>query len=260
MSHLYIIPTPIGNLEDITLRALRVLREEVDHIFCEDTRVTIKLLNHYEIKDKKLTSCNKENEAKRVVQILDLLDQGKNVALLSDAGTPLISDPGFAIVSAIHQHNDELGIDANPLHPRDLSHQIVPLPGASSLTTTLSVCPMDTSRFIFEGFLPHGPKQRRRVLRALFKETMNTIEAESKLRPIVFFESPHRILKTLEDIQNVFYSDDLSLKLEVFIAREISKKFEEFYYGSPEELLAQLKEQFPKDVQGEFVLLLGFKS
>ncbi len=226
MSTLYIIATPIGNLEDITLRALRILREEVTTIYCEDTRVTSKLLNYYEIKDKKLTSFNNENEGSRIKEIERRLLDGENIAICSDAGTPLISDPGLGLISQL------------------TSFHIVPIPGVSSLTTALSVCPINTERFIYEGFLPHSPQKRRRILRDWTEET----------RPIVLFESPHRIIKCLEDIKNI-----LGEETQVFIARELTKKFEQCYSGSIVEVQLELQTQFPKEVQGEFVLVINSK-
>jgi 16S rRNA (cytidine1402-2'-O)-methyltransferase len=224
MSKLFIIATPIGNLGDITRRAIASL-ESVNTILCEDTRVTVKLINHLGLKGKKLISFNKESEEKKIYLVLEYLDSGEDIALVSDAGTPLISDPGGFLVKAVYK----------------TEHEIIPIPGASSLTTALSVCPIDTTRYLYEGFLPHGPKQRRRVLR----------ELESETRAIVFFESPHRIKKTLEDIAVIFGE-----QTEVFLARELTKKFEQKYYGLIREVLAQLQEQFPKEVQGEFVMVL----
>ncbi|MCE2929553.1 MAG: 16S rRNA (cytidine(1402)-2'-O)-methyltransferase [Candidatus Caenarcaniphilales bacterium] len=226
MSILYLVASPIGNLEDISFRALKTL-ESVPVIFCEDTRVSQKLLNHYQIKDKRLISFNQENERKREREILALLDEGNDLAILSDAGTPLISDPGASIVKAIYQS----------------AHQLISIPGASALTVALSLCPFDTSRFTYEGFLPHGPKQRRRILKKLINEE----------RAIVIFESPHRIIKTLIDIENILP------EREIFLARELSKKFESKYYGSAHTVRERLIEEFPKDILGEIVLLIGPK-
>jgi 16S rRNA (cytidine1402-2'-O)-methyltransferase len=224
MSKLYIIATPIGNLGDITDRAIKSLKS-VNTILAEDTRVTIKLVNHLGLENKKLISFNKDSEEKKLELVLDYLNSGIDIALVSDAGTPLISDPGFVLVKALY------GTD----------HEIIPIPGASSLSTALSICPIDTIRYVYEGFLPHGPKQRRRILRDL----------ESEKRAIVFFESPHRIKKTLEDISAIFGE-----ATEVFLARELTKKFEQKYYGAVQEVLAQLIEQFPNEVQGEFVMII----
>lgn len=238
MSILYVIATPIGNLEDITLRAIRILKE-VEIIFCEDTRVTRKLLSHFEIYQKKLISCNKENESKRIKELLNHLDSGRDLALVSDAGTPLISDPGSEILKGFYEHNQNM--DQNSKMP----HKICPIPGPSALTAALSVANKDISRFVFEGFLPHGPKQRRKILRKLAGEE----------RPLVFFESPHRILKTLMDIKNILLNSNKDKKSSIFVAREISKKFEEFYSGTIEEVLEKLTTQFPEKAQGEFVII-----
>ncbi len=229
MPAFYLIASPIGNLEDLSFRALRILKW-VNTIFCEDTRVSMKLLNHYEISGKRLISCNDENEASRVKLLRELLDAGEDIALLSDAGTPSISDPGYKLVAALSGQ-----------------YTVVPIPGASALTTALSVCPIDTQRFVFEGFLPHGPKQRRRVLRNIAEE-----RAAGFSRPIVFFESPHRLMKTLVDIENIFGGET-----EIFIARELTKKFEQFYHGTVTQVRKQLAEQFPEDIQGELVLVLA---
>ncbi len=230
MAKLFIISTPIGNLGDISLRALEILKSSVNTVFCEDTRITSKLLNHFDIQDVKLLSFNKESEAKKVQLVIEKLNSGDDLGLISDAGTPLISDPGSLLVQEIYKTD----------------HELVTIPGASSLAAALSVCPIDTSRFVFEGFLPHGPKQRRRVLRELIEEK----------RPLVFFESPHRVLKSLQDILDI-----LGENREVFIARELTKKFEQLYFGKISDVLQALKEQFiDGKVQGEFVLVIGLAT
>lgn len=224
MSKLYLIATPIGNLEDISLRALRIL-QEVDVIFCEDTRVSQKLLTHYQIKNKKLISFNKNNEQKRNSEVLKLLDQGQDLALISDAGTPLISDPGSSLIAIIQSQK---------------KHCLIPIPGPSSLTAFLSICPFNTRSFVFEGFLPHGPKQRRRILKSL----------SSEKRSIIIFESPYRILKSLEDI-------DVILDRKIFLARELTKKFEKFYLGKANEIKKELEEEFGSEILGEIVLAIS---
>lgn len=234
MAKLYIVATPIGNLEDISLRALKVLGE-VKTILCEDTRVSSKLLNYFEIKDKKLISCHEHNEATRVNEIIKLLDSGEDLALVSDAGTPLISDPGSIIIKEIFSSG----------------HEIIPLAGASALTTALSACPIDVSRFSFHGFLPHSGQHRRRVLKQ--------IKASDNDLTLVFYESPHRIIKTLKDMQTIFDSEEE--QSQVFLARELTKKFEQFYFGSAADIINQLSEQFDLNkksakVQGEFVVVL----
>jgi 16S rRNA (cytidine1402-2'-O)-methyltransferase len=246
---LYLIATPIGNLEDITLRALRHLRE-ADLIYSEDTRVSIKLLNHFEITGKKLISCNKENEFRRIAEIKSSLAEDKNIVLISDAGTPLISDPGSLILQELWGLSEESFIHENR------TPHVVPIGGISSLTSALSVCPLDTSRFVFEGFLPHGGKQRRRVLKRLLNEE----------RPIVLFESPHRVIDTLEDLEKLFnteaetvadqeklFPENTSL---VFIAREMTKLHEDFFLGAPIAAIKWLQDKFPTGkIQGEFVLI-----
>ena len=245
---LYLIATPIGNLEDITLRALRHLRE-ADLIYSEDTRVSIKLLNHFEITGKKLISCNKENEFRRIAEIKSSLAEGENIVLISDAGTPLISDPGSLILQELWGLSEESFIHENRTPP------VIPIGGISSLTSALSVCPLDTSRFVFEGFLPHGGKQRRRVLKRLLNEE----------RPIVFFESPHRVIDTLEDLEKLFNTETETADQEktptkntslIFIAREMTKLHEDFFLGTPINAITWLQDKFPNGkIQGEFVLI-----
>jgi len=225
MANLYIIATPIGNLEDFSFRALRILKDQVKTLYCEDTRITMRLLAHYKIEDKKLISLNKFNEEQKSKEIINRLDLGQDLAIVSDAGSPLISDPGSPLMQIVYQ----------------TEHKVIPIPGPSALTSALSVCPLDIGRFVFEGFLPHGPKQRRRILRHLLSEE----------RAIVFFESPHRLLKSLEDMINIFGAER-----RIFIARELTKKFEQLYFASLQEAQSQLQSQFPDQVQGEFVLVL----
>jgi len=220
---LYIVPTPIGNLEDVTLRALRVLKE-VDLILCEDTSVTQKLLKKYEIENK--TSVFYAQSGKGAIEkALTLLTEGKSIALVTDAGTPAISDPGVVLVDAVRK---EFGEDA-----------VIALPGASALTTALSVSGLDASQFTFLGFLPH--KKGRETL---FKEI-----AESK-RTMVFYESVHRIEKTLEKLAEI-----LEDTRRVTVARELTKLFEEVRTGSAKTLQNHFKEH--KDhIRGEFVVIV----
>jgi 16S rRNA (cytidine1402-2'-O)-methyltransferase len=226
MNTLFIVASPIGNLKDISQRAIDTL-QSVNTIFCEDTRVSIKLLNALKIEGKKLISLNKDNESAKIHKVLEILSQ-ENTILISDAGTPLISDPGAKVLETIYA----------------AGHKVSPIPGASALTSFLSICPIDFTGFIFEGFLPHGPKQRRRVLKKLY-------EADTQ-RPIVFFESPHRIKKTLVDIEKIFSADT-----KIFMARELTKLFEQSYYGDINTVIEELENQFSKDVQGEFVFLIA---
>ncbi len=234
MAILYIVATPIGNLEDITLRALRILRE-VDLVLCEDTRVTKKLLNKYNI-DVATMSYHSHSKLSKVEKIFELLEDGKNIALVSDAGTPTISDPGVLLVSQVREK-----FGANIL--------IVPIPGASAITTAISGAGVPSSEFTFLGFLPH--KKGRETL---FKEI-----AESK-RTMVFYESPHRIIKTLNSL-----STHLDLGgpsgadcRKVVIARELTKIYEEFISGAPEELINILEEN-PEKQKGEFVVIISGK-
>lgn len=224
MPKLYTVATPIGNLEDITLRALRVLNE-VDIILCEDTRVTKKLLQKYDIVTPTL-SYHSHSKLSKVEKIFSLLEEGKNLALVSDAGTPTISDPGSLLISQIRKRFEQ-------------SVEIITIPGASALTAALSVSGVPASEFLFLGFLPHKKGRQK-----LFKEI-----AESK-RTVVFYESPHRILKTLESLKS-----SLGGVKEVVIARELTKIHEEVFSGTPDELLAILKEH-PKKQKGEFVVII----
>ena len=227
MPILYIVATPIGNLEDITLRAIRVLKE-VDMILCEDTRVTKKLLARYEI-DKPLLSYHAQSKFSKVEKIFGLLEEGKNLALVSDAGTPTISDPGCLLVSQIRDRFGE-------------SVLVVPIPGASASVAALSASGPPTSEFLFLGFLPH--KKGRETL---FKEV-----ASSK-RTVVFYESPHRILKALESL-----SAHLGSKRRIMIGRELTKLHEEIVIGTPEEVLAHYQSH-PDRVRGEFVVAVESK-
>lgn len=224
MPTLSIVATPIGNLEDITLRALRVLRE-ADAILCEDTRVTAKLLQKYEIK-KPLISYHSHSKLSKTEKIFELLEEGKNLALVSDAGTPCISDPGVLLVSQVREKfGDEVAI--------------IPIPGPSALVSALSASGLPSSEFLFLGFLPH--KKGRETL---FKEI-----AEAK-RTVAFYESPHRIIKTLESLEK------FAPKKKVVIARELTKIYEEIISGMAAELLAYF-ESHQDTVRGEFVVMVG---
>lgn len=220
---LYIVATPIGNLEDITLRAIRILRE-VDYILCEDTRTTKNLLDKYDIHTKTM-SYHAHSTDGRESTIINLLKGGKNLALVSDAGTPCISDPGVMLVSNIRK---EFGNKA----------KISPIPGPSALISALSASGISSAEFIFLGFLPH--KKGRETL---FKEI-----ADSK-RVIVFYESTHRIMKTLSSLLKY------SPKSNVMICREITKQFEEFVNGMPSELLNFFNDNKIKQ-KGEFVVIV----
>jgi len=224
MSTLYIIATPIGNLEDITLRALRVLKE-VDMILCEDTRMTQKLLQKYAIATPTL-SYHSHSRLAKVEKIFELLEEGKNLALVSDAGTPTISDPGVLLV---FQVKEKFGQEVS----------IVPIPGPSAVISALSASGLPSSDFLFLGFLPH--KKGRETL---FKEI-----ALSK-RTTVFYESPHRILKTLESLKK-----HLDEKRRIVVARELTKIYEEMVTGTTEEMLRYFEKNKDK-VKGEFVVMV----
>lgn len=221
---LYIVATPIGNLEDITLRALRILKE-VDYILCEDTRITQNLLNKYEIKTKTMSYHAHSTDDKESA-IINLLKAGKNLALVSDAGTPCISDPGVLLVSNIRK---EFGLEA----------KVSPIPGPSALISALSASGISSAEFIFLGFLPHK-KGRIKIF--------NQIKESDKV--VVFYESTHRILKTLTSLETY------TSKHKVMIAREITKQFEEFISGTATELLTYLNENKVKQ-KGEFVVIVS---
>jgi len=216
---LYVCPTPIGNLKDITLRTLEVL-QSVDLIACEDTRQTLKLLTHYEIK-KPLTSYFEHNKLTKGDYIISKLLQGENVALVSDAGMPGISDPGYELI----QQALAAGI----------SYTV--LPGASASVTALVLSGLPNGRFCFEGFLPKNKKERTALLQKLQTED----------RTMIFYESPHHLVATLEDFAQTFPDRQMA------VCRELSKKFEEVCRGSVEELLADFS---MRDIKGEFVLIV----
>lgn len=221
MSTFYIVATPIGNLEDITLRAIRTLKE-VDIVLCEDTRVTKRLFERHGINTQMISYHAQSGETK-VELILDKIEEGKNIALVTDAGTPGISDPGSVLISQIRQKHPEL--------------PIVSIPGPSALTSALSIAGVPTHEFIFLGFMPH--KKGRETL---FKEI-----AESE-RTIVFYESTHRILKTLESLK--------SINKKITLARELTKIYEEIIQGSAEEIL-EILTKTPEKQKGEFVVIVS---
>jgi len=223
MGTLYIVGTPIGNLEDVTLRALRTLKE-IDVILCEDTRVTQKLLAKYDIQAKQLATYNEQESGVTAGKIIGWLEEGKNVALVSDAGTPGISDPGTMLVQKVREALPEVKIES--------------VPGPSALTAALSIAGVPVHDFMFLGFLPH--KKGRETL---FKEI-----AASE-RTVVFYESPHRILKALESLAK-FTPDK-----KVTIARELTKIHEEIKSGTAVELLEFFKANEEK-VRGEFVVIV----
>jgi 16S rRNA (cytidine1402-2'-O)-methyltransferase len=219
---LYLVATPIGNLEDITLRALQVLKK-ADAIACEDTRQTQKLLNHYGIAARTI-SYHEHNEMTRAAELVKEMQEGASVALVTDAGMPGISDPGFRLISLAIRHH----------------LPVVPIPGASAFLAALVASGMPTDSFRFSGFLPAKRGERRAALEAI----------KSSPRTQVFYEAPHRVLETLADICEVLGDDR-----HVVIAREVTKLHEEFLRGRASEVLETLKSR--DGVKGEITLLIG---
>jgi 16S rRNA (cytidine1402-2'-O)-methyltransferase len=218
---LYLVATPIGNLEDITLRALRVLKD-VDRIACEDTRLTQKLLNHFDIATPTV-SYHQHNEQSRALELIDFLQQGGRVAVVSDAGTPVFSDPGLDLVRAAIA----AGIP------------VIPIPGANAALSALIASGLDTDRFLYVGFLPSKPGARRTELEDL---------AERHLT-LVVYEAPHRILETLTDVEAVWGSS-----VQVVVARELTKLHEEFLRGTVAEVREAMSGR--ERIRGEIVLLI----
>ena len=219
---LYLVATPIGNLEDITLRALRVLKQ-ADVIACEDTRQTQKLLNHYSVTTR-TTSYHEHNEITRSAELVLELEQGARIALVTDAGMPGISDPGFRLISLAIRHHIP----------------VVPIPGASAFLSALVASGLPTDSFRFSGFLPAKRGQRRQLIESI---------RESE-RTQVFYEAPHRVIEALEDIAEI-----LGGQRHVVIAREVTKIHEEFLRGHAADVLETLKAR--ADIKGEITLLIG---
>ncbi|MCX6751809.1 MAG: 16S rRNA (cytidine(1402)-2'-O)-methyltransferase [Candidatus Nomurabacteria bacterium] len=236
MSKFYVVATPIGNMGDITLRAIETLKE-VDLILCEDTRETKKILQKYNINTPTM-SYHSQSKLNKVDKIFALLEEGKNLALVSDAGTPTISDPGAMLIAKIKEVSPKPSLGEFPLSWASRI-EVIPIPGATAVIAALSASGLPTHEFTFLGFLPH--KKGRETL---FKEI-----AESK-RTMVFYESPHRILKTLKSLQKFCPNK------KVCLAREITKIYEEFKTGSPSELLEYLT-QNPIHQKGEFTVLVS---
>jgi 16S rRNA (cytidine1402-2'-O)-methyltransferase len=219
---LYLVATPIGNLEDITLRALRVLKH-ADLIACEDTRQTQKLLNHYAITTR-TTSYHEHNEMTRAAELVVELEQGARIALVTDAGMPGISDPGFRLISLAIRHHIP----------------VVPIPGASAFLSALVASGLPTDSFRFSGFLPAKRGQRRQLVESI----------RESARTQVFYEAPHRVREALEDVVEI-----LGGQRHVVIAREVTKIHEEFLRGHAGEVLETLKAR--GDIKGEITLLIG---
>jgi len=220
---LFIVATPIGNLEDITLRALRILKE-ANLILAEDTRRTMKLLSHYSIKNK-IDSFNDFNKKRKTPYAINLLKQNKDIAIVSDSGTPGISDPGFYLVRECIKNN--IGV--------------TPIPGANSVISAIVASGLATDKFSFFGFLPKKESQKKKFLEKI----------KDRDETIIIFESPYRIKKTLELMNEVIAG------FRIVIAREITKKFEEFIRGNVKEVYALLKN---KEIKGEIVLILNKSS
>ena len=218
---LYVVGTPIGNLEDITFRAVRIL-QNVDLIAAEDTRHTGKLLQHFQIQTGQI-SYHEHNRSSRIPELLEHLTNGKAIALVSDAGMPGISDPGYELVTACV----EAGIP------------VVPIPGASAAITALSASGLPTDRFVFEGFLSAKTQQRREYLESLQTES----------RTLIFYESPHRLRDTLQDLGDTLGSDR-----QIVLARELTKFYEEFWRGTIAEAIAHYSQREP---QGEYTLVVA---
>ncbi len=216
---LYIVGTPIGNLGDLTFRAKETI-EAVDAVAAEDTRITKKLLSHLGIR-KKMIPCHEHNERKAATTILSMLDNGQSVALLSDAGTPLLSDPGAEVVNKV----------------RAAGYPVIPIPGVSAVACAISASGLKDGRFIFQGFLPQGHSQRASCLKQL---------ASCNL-PVMLYESPHRLLKLLDMIVKILGD------IRIFFAREMTKIHEEYRWTSAEELCNQIRNS---GVKGEITLIL----
>jgi 16S rRNA (cytidine1402-2'-O)-methyltransferase len=219
---LYLVGTPIGNLEDISMRALRILKE-VDLIACEDTRQTAKLLNHYGIETRTI-SYHEHNELTRAAELIMHLEQGKSIALVTDAGMPGVSDPGFRLVSLAIRHKVP----------------VVPIPGASAFLSAVVASGLPTDSFVFHGFLPAKLGQRRKLLE----------EVQHSPWTQIFYEAPHRLLGTLEDVAEV-----MGPQRRVVVAREVTKIYEEFVRATAAEVLDNFKKR--DEIRGEITLLVG---
>ena len=216
---LYICGTPIGNLEDITLRALKVLKK-VKLIAAEDTRHTKKLLNHYQI-NTKITSYYEYNKFKKAPHLVEILKNYQDIALVSDAGMPGISDPGYVLVNLALKNNIK----------------IIPVPGVSALITALVVSGLPTDKFVFEGFLPRKIKERKRYFKSI----------ENEERTLIFYETPHRLKRTLKDMLEIWGDR------KIVIARELTKKFEEIIRGNLSQVITEIN---TKEIKGEITLVV----
>ncbi len=216
---LYICGTPIGNLEDITLRALKILKE-VNLIAAEDTRHTKKLLNHYQI-NTKVTSYYEYNKFKKAPYLVEILKNDQDIALVSDAGMPGISDPGYVLINLALKNNI----------------RIIPIPGVSALITALVVSGLPTDKFVFEGFLPRKIKERKRYFKSI----------ENEERTIIFYETPHRLKRALKDMLDVWGDR------KIVIARELTKMYEEIIRGNLSQVITEIN---TKEIKGEITLVV----
>ena len=230
MGTLFVVATPIGNLEDFTFRALRIL-QEADLILCEDTRVTKNLLAHYKI-EKPLLSYHQHSKGNKMQEILDLLIQGKNLALVTDAGTPGISDPGNELVAFLLEKKPDM--------------RIVPIPGPSALAAIASVAGISMDKFLFLGYPPHKKGRKK-----FFEEVVESVH------PVILYESPHRILKTLQELQERLRNLAVARNHSIIVGRELTKQFETVYRGTVQEMLLQFKQEKPR---GEFVIVVYEKK
>ena len=226
MPNLYIVATPIGNMEDITYRAVRILKE-ADFVLCEDTRVTAKLLTRYEIGTPTI-SYHQHSDEDKINYLLGLLKDGKNLALVTDAGTPGISDPGGQLVEAVRENLEDVGI--------------VPIPGPSALAAAASISGMAMDKFVFMGFPPHKKKRKK-----FFEEAINS------KHPVIFYESTHRILRTLKELGEAEKESEAEPR-RILVCRELTKKFESTYQGLVEEVIKMLEND---NIKGEFVVIIN---
>ena len=224
---LYILATPIGNLDDLSFRALKVLKE-VDLILCEDTRVTKKLLTHFQI-SKPTISYHQHSKLTKLEYILKEIKVGKDLALVSDAGTPCISDPGAKLINYLLENLPDL--------------KIISIPGPSALISALSISGFSVDKFIFLGFPPNKKKRKK-----FFKEVSDI------KKTVVFYESIHRIKKTLDNLKDV-----LEIERKVIVCRELTKKFETVYRGNIEKIIEQINSLPKEELRGEFVIVIDKK-
>jgi len=232
MGTLYIVATPLGNLEDLTFRAPRVL-SEVDLILAEDTRVTKKLLDHYQIKTPTL-SYHQHSRLQKIDYIIDLLREGKNLALVSDAGTPGISDPGNKLLRKV--------VESTAGQSEQI--KIVPIPGPSAVTAAASISTFPMDKFLFLGFPPTKKKRKK-----FFAEVV------SSKYPVIFYESPYRIVKSLQELE--LAAEAFNLEPQIVVCRELTKKFETIYRGKIEEVIEKIKKD---KIKGEFVVIIEGKK